>query len=162
MGNFMNNKKDQNEYDYQYCQKIVVLSHNLNRVLLAQRKDEEDFDGVYSLIGGKLESADINLLEGLKREKKEEIGDDAVLRIFPYLSYNEYYVKANRKRMVLPHYAAIYSSGEIHLGEEYSNYKWVDLEQLARFEPKIKTIPEAVKWAKHILSCASEADLVSI
>lgn len=53
---------------FQYCQKLVVLSQDLDKVLLARRKGEADYDGVFSFIGGKMEMTDESLLAGMKRE----------------------------------------------------------------------------------------------
>jgi ADP-ribose pyrophosphatase YjhB (NUDIX family) len=50
--------------------------------LLAKRKGEADFDGVFSFIGGKMETTDETLLAGMQREKNEEVGDEVRLRIF--------------------------------------------------------------------------------
>ena len=40
------------DYNFQYCQKIVVLSKDKNKVLLCKRKGEADYDGTFSFIGG--------------------------------------------------------------------------------------------------------------
>lgn len=130
---------------FQYCQKIVVFNRAGDSVLLAKRKGEADFDGVYSFIGGKMETTDGGFVEGLRREKDEEIGASAKLDIFPYASYNEFYVKKNGQAMVLPHYYAIYQGGDIVLSDEYSEYAWVKLSELAVFEPKIHTVSSMVE-----------------
>ena len=62
------------QYNFQYCQKIVVLSKDRTKVLLCKRKGEADYDGIFSFIGGKMETTDISIIEGLKREKDEETG----------------------------------------------------------------------------------------
>lgn len=46
--------------------------------------------------------------------------------------------------MILPHYFAKHLKGEVKLNDEYSEYKWVKIEDLKEFEPKIKNIPESV------------------
>jgi len=45
-------------YNFQYCQKIVVYSADGKNVLLCKRKGESDFDEVFSFIGGKMEVED--------------------------------------------------------------------------------------------------------
>lgn len=42
-------------------------------VLLAKRRGEADYDGVFSFIGGKLESTDGGLVQGLRREKMRRL-----------------------------------------------------------------------------------------
>lgn len=59
---------------FQYCQKLVILSADTQRVLLARRSGEADYDVTYSFIGGKMETTDASILDGMKREKDEEIG----------------------------------------------------------------------------------------
>lgn len=147
---------------FQYCQKIVVFNEDDNSVLLAKRKGEADFDGTYSFIGGKLETTDGGLIRGLQREKNEEIGKDVELDVFPYASYNEYYMKKNGQAMVLPHIYAIYRGGDIHINEEYSDYAWVKISDLETFGPKIDTVLPMVKNMIKIKQIADSTDYVRI
>jgi len=146
---------------FQYCQKLVILDDK-DRVLLARRKDEADYNGTYSFIGGKAEVSDGGILEAMKREKIEEIGRRALILVAPYLSFNIHYTKKDGSAMILPHVYARYVSGEIDLNEEYSDYKWVPIAELASFEPKIETIPEAVAWAKKLQQIIADGDLHEI
>lgn len=130
------------KYNFQYCQKIVVISQDREKVLLCKRKGEDDFDEVFSFIGGKMETKDESIVEGLKREKNEEVGEDFKVRIYPKFNINVLFTKNNGKKMILPHYLAIHDSGEINLNKEYSEYRWVEIEKLDEFEPKISNIPE--------------------
>lgn len=129
---------------FQYCQKIVVYSKDGQSVLLCKRKGEADYDGVFSFIGGKMETTDGAIIEGLKREKNEEVGEDFKIKIFPAFSTNEFFVKKDGNAMVLPHYYAIHESGDITLNEEYSEYQRVPLADITSFEPKIYTIPRSL------------------
>lgn len=72
-------------------------------MLLAKRRGEEDYDGVFSFIGGKLESVDGGFIQGLQREKDEEVGPDCEISVVVGISLNEYFVKSNGQAMVLPH-----------------------------------------------------------
>ena len=134
-----------NKYLFQNCQKIVVFSKDRSKVLLCRRKGEADYDGVFSFIGGKMETTDGSILAGLKREKNEEVGPSFKIRIYPIYSVNHYFVKKDGSHMILPHYYAIYESGNMRLNEEYSEYKWIPVIELDTFEPKIPTIPAVVK-----------------
>ncbi|MEI7425233.1 MAG: NUDIX hydrolase [Candidatus Staskawiczbacteria bacterium] len=133
-----------NEFNFLYCQKIVVFSKDLESVLLCKRKGENDYDGVYSFIGGKMEIKDGSFVNGLEREKNEEVGKNCKIRIYTDFTTNILFTKKSGDSMVLPHYFAEYIDGEIILNEEYSDYKWVKLEDLKAFEPKIPTIPSMV------------------
>jgi NADH pyrophosphatase NudC (nudix superfamily) len=133
------------ELSFQYCQKIVVLSKDRNKVLLCKRKGEEDYNGLYSFIGGKMETSDESIIEGLRREKNEEVGEEFKVRIYPTFSTNLLFRKKDGNSMILPHYLAVYERGDIKLNEEYSDYKWVRIDELNKFEPKIESIPKILE-----------------
>jgi 8-oxo-dGTP pyrophosphatase MutT (NUDIX family) len=147
---------------FQYCQKLVILSSDRKSVLLAKRKGEADYDGTFSFIGGKMETTDASLVAGMKREKDEEIGSSNVVKVLPNETYNLLFRKKDGNSMVLPHVAGYFESGTITLNEEYSEYQWVPLVELAEFEPKISNIPEMALWAEQKLSQAADTDFVEI
>lgn len=127
---------------FQYCQKIVLFRHNDTEVLLARRQGEADYDGTYTFIGGKMETTDASILEGLRREKNEEVGDTFQIRINPMVSYNVHFVKNSGQHMILPHYYAEYIKGDIQLSDEYDDCQWVPLSELSQFSPKVENIPQ--------------------
>lgn len=137
---------------FQYCQKLVILSNDKTKVLLAKRKGEADYDGTYSFIGGKMETTDESIVAGMKREKDEEIGPNAKVKILPNETYNLLFRKKDGNSVILPHVAGLFVSGEISINEEYSDYKWLSISELDKFEPKIENIPELTQWAVHKLS----------
>ena len=130
---------------FQYCQKIVVFSEDLNQVLLCKRKGEADYDGIFSFIGGKMETTDESIQAGLQREKNEEVGENFKIQLYPTFSTNLLFQKKDGNSMILPHFFSIYESGEITLNEEYSEYAWVNITDLETFEPKIPSIPHTVQ-----------------
>jgi ADP-ribose pyrophosphatase YjhB (NUDIX family) len=152
----------QSNWLFQYCQKIIVLSKDKKSVLLAKRKGEADYDGTFSFIGGKMDTSDKSIVDGIKREKKEEVGKEVTIKIFPNQSYNVLFKKKDGNSMILPHIAAIFQSGKIELSDEYSEYKWVPIDSLADFEPKIENIPELVDWAIKILLNTDDDQLITI
>lgn len=90
----MENKE---KYNFQYCQKIVIFSPDLKKVLLCKRKGENDYDGIYSFIGGKMESSDEDIVSAMEREKNEEIGEDFKVKLYHEFSNNLTF----KKKMVL-------------------------------------------------------------
>jgi 8-oxo-dGTP pyrophosphatase MutT (NUDIX family) len=132
---------------FQYCQKLVILSADKSKVLLAKRKGEADYDGTYSFIGGKLETSDESIIAGMKREKEEEIGENVKIKILPNETYNLLFRKKDGNSMVLAHIAGMYISGDIALNEEYSDYQWVPIANLNEFGPKIENIAQLTEWA---------------
>lgn len=149
-------------YHFQYCQKIIVFSKDMKKVLLCKRKGEADYDGVFSFIGGKLETTDSSIFEGLRREKEEEIGKNCKIRVYPGFSLNLLFRKKDGNAMILPHYLAVYANGEIILNEEYSEHKWVPLAKLKSFEPKIPNIPQTVKEILRLKKVAKANEFILI
>ena len=150
------------KYNFQYCQKIVIYSKDETSVLLCKRKGEDDFDGTFSFVGGKLETTDKDIVDGLKREKDEELGENFKIKIFPVFSTNVSFVKKDGNSMILPHYYAIYESGDIQLNDEYSEFKWVPLKDIAAFEPKIFTIPEILDKFAILKSIIQDTEFIEI
>ena len=132
------------QYNFQYCQKLVIYSKDESSVLLCKRKDEADFDGAFSFIGGKMENTDSGIIDGLQREKDEEVGKDFNIKVFPFFTTNIFFVKKDGSAMILPHFYAIHTAGDIVLNEEYSEYAWVSLGDVDNFEPKINTISDVL------------------
>lgn len=127
---------------FQYCQKLVVLSNDLSKVLVAKRQGEQDYNGVYAYIGGKMEHTDSTFIEGIKRERDEEVGSNFKIKLFPTYIITKEYLKKDGSYMILPHYLCIHQEGEIELNEEYSEYKWINLDELESHENLIENIPE--------------------
>jgi 8-oxo-dGTP pyrophosphatase MutT (NUDIX family) len=148
---------------FQYIQKLVIFSADQKNVLLAKRKGEADYDGTFSFIGGKMETTDDSLVAGMKREKDEEIGAGTKVRVLPNESYNVRFPKKDGSISICPHIAAVFISGDIALNtDEYSEYRWVALDELKAFEPKIQNIPHISAWAHAKLAAARSEDFVEI
>lgn len=147
---------------FQYCQKLIILSADKQSVLLAKRKGEADYDGIFSFIGGKMETTDADMVAGMKREKNEEIGTNAKVKILPYETYNVFFRKKDGNSMILPHIAGVFVSGNIAINEEYSGYKWVPIAELDSFEPKIANITEFTNWALQKIISTEDAKFVEI
>ena len=54
------------KYAFANCQKIVLFRNDNKEVLLARRRGENDYDGIYSFVGGKMETTDSGIVEGLR------------------------------------------------------------------------------------------------
>ncbi|MDD2637184.1 MAG: NUDIX hydrolase [Bacteroidales bacterium] len=152
----------QSNFLFQYCQKLIVISNDKRFVLLAKRKGETDFDSTFSFIGGKMETTDIDMVAGMKREKDEEIGAGNKIKILPNETYNLYYRKKDGSCMILPHIPGIFISGEIVINHEYSEYSWVPIAEIDRFEPKIANIPKFTRWALQKINSADDNRFVEI
>lgn len=160
----MHNKIMRSPYLFQYCQKLVILSEDKTKVLLAKRKGEADYDGVYSFVGGKMETTDPSFVEGMRREKNEEIGLRVKVKVMPDEScYNWMFTKKDGNVIILTHIPCVFQSGEIELNkEEYSEYAWVPIADLAGFEPKIGNVTDVTNRALARLNLIDESNLVEI
>jgi 8-oxo-dGTP pyrophosphatase MutT (NUDIX family) len=145
---------------FQYCPKLVLFSADRQSVLLARRVGEADYDGTFSLVGGKAETTDESLLAAIKREKDEEIGPNAKVRVCWRMSaYQVLFRKKDGNAMVLPHHAAVFADGEIVINpEEYTEYRWVPITELATFKPMVENIPDVVQAAQRLLAILSDDD----
>jgi len=142
---------------FQYCQKIVVFRNDDTEVLLCKRKWEADYDGVFSFIGGKMEVTDESILAWVQREKNEEVGKDVKLSILKEFHSVTFFRKKDGNSMILPHYYANYLWWEILINDEYSEYRWVRIEDLEGFEPKVETVPDMVKKLLHLKKSLGES-----
>lgn len=151
------------KYCFQNCQKLVIFSMDESAVLLAKRKGENDFDGVYSFVGGKMETTDESIIAGMQREKNEEVGSDFKIKLYPVFNTVVYFLKKDGSSMILPHYYCQHVSGEIELNnEEYSDCQWVPLDKLENFESKIGTMPGVVEKLLRLKQLMKEEEFVII
>ena len=150
------------KYLFQYCQKIVVFSADNTKVLLAKRKGESDFDSTYSFIGGKMETTDKDCVDGMRREKNEEVGENFIVRLNPIYNSIVSFIKKDGHYMILPHYYAQYIKGEVKLNEEYSDYQWVNVSNIDTFSPIIFSIPSMVKRMLKLLPLMNDTDFIQI
>jgi len=149
-----------NKYSFQNCQKIVVFSKDKSKILLAKRKGEADYNEVFSFIGGKMETSDESIVSALKREKDEEVGENFKINIYPVFCINVRFKKKDGSDMILPHYFAVHNSGDIDLNEEYSEYKWIEINKLEKFEPKIPNIYEIVAQMQRLMQIVDDKELI--
>lgn len=64
--------------------------------------------------------------------------------------------------MVLPHYYARFLGGKININAEYSEYRWVSIEDLDKFEPKIDTVAPIVKSIQKIGQVAAPENYLEL
>ena len=144
--------------DFQYCPKLAVFDRDRARILLCRRKGEQDYDGTYSLIGGKMEHSDPSILAAVKREKDEEVGHAFKVRIYDKISVDVNFGKKDGSRMILPHYYCEYLEGNVVLSDEYSDYRWVPLDELFALEPMIDNIRWIAPLLKKVSTIAQQED----
>jgi NADH pyrophosphatase NudC (nudix superfamily) len=151
------------KYNFQFVQKLVLFSDDWSTVLLARRYGEADYDGVFSFVGGKMEASDESIIASLSREKTEEVGPNLQVAVYPLASNNLLFRKSDGNNMIIMHYLARCTSGDAALNkDEYSEYRWVPIDDLGTLEPIIPNIPSMVKWALQLKAIVAPADYVQI
>lgn len=145
-----------NSLHFQYCPKLAVFDKSGERILLCQRQGEADYDRVFSLIGGKMEHKDASIVDALKREKDEEVGQAFAVKVLPHYSVDVLFTKKDGNRMILPHFYAEHLIGEISLSDEYSAFQWVELRDLGTFAPMIENLRWIVPLLHRVGSAASQ------
>ena len=109
-----------------------------------------------------MEVTDESIIQGVQREKNEEIGESVKLELLTDYTSATFFRKKDGNSMILPHYYANYIGGEIKLNDEYSDYKRIKVSELDAFEPKINTIPEMVAKLLLLKKSLREARYVRI
>jgi 8-oxo-dGTP pyrophosphatase MutT (NUDIX family) len=147
---------------YQCVQKLLVVDEQSSRVLLCQRRGEADLDGIFTLIGGKLEHGDEDLVAGLRREKDEEVGAAVRLSVLTtYATFAEF-TKADGSKQILPHYYAVYRGGDIEISEEYASFQWVAVDELNGFGPIVPNIPMIADRLIRLRRVATDDDFIEM
>lgn len=150
-------------YDLQYCPKLVILSQDKKNVLLWKRRGKLDYDGIFALVGSKMNTDDASILDWIARIKREEVWSECQIRIYPTFSHNVFFQTGDGKTMILPHYLAIYDGGEIQINQElYSEYRWMPLDEIDTFEPKIPTIPIAIRELVKLEKISTDDEFVTL
>lgn len=107
-----------------------------------------------------METTDESIIAGLQREKNEEIGTTCKIGLYPSFSTNLLFRKKDGNSMILPHYLAVHQGGDIVLSDEYSEYRWVPIDELPQFEPKIETIPQSVEQLLSLLPIVERSEQI--
>lgn len=104
--------------------KIVVgaLILKSKKLLVLKRKDEDFMGGIYEIPSGNLKQGE-DLLEGLKREIKEETNFD-LLEVVEYIDRFDYLSKSGKKARQFNFYVRI-KPGKVVLSE-HTDYAWID------------------------------------
>lgn len=124
---------------------VAALIENDNKVLLARRSTGDiNVFGKWEFPGGKVEQ-DENEFKAIEREIKEEFELTIKAREFITNNVCEYPAKVVDLRL----YKCDYVSGEFNL-HDHSEYKWVDKEELLKYDLAPADIPlaEYVKKVK--------------
>ncbi len=143
----------------QLCPKLLIVDELKQTALLCRRTGEADFDAHFSLVGGKLENGDLDLIAGIAREVREEIGVRVRIEILLTFSVDVLFEKQSGEKMVLPHYYARFHGGELELNEqEYGEACWVSLASLGTVDQIVPNVPDIAARLCRLLAIATADD----
>jgi len=143
-------------YFHFFTGKLVIIKDGTH-VLLAKRKGELEYDGVWNFPGGRKERTDANILENLQREKNEELGTSCKIRIYAELAYVTHFIRKDGIPVIVSCFPAIYEGGEIELCEEYSEYKWCPVEDVG-VTPRIPGTEHDLQQTRKLLQIQKDDD----
>ncbi len=151
--------KAKKEKLFYFVANVVIYRDSDKRCLILKRSERETaHPGKYCVPGGKLEWKDLDMkhptrMNGdiydfedaveklLIREVKEESGVD-IEENFHYIN-SVAFIRPDETPVVLIKLAARYKGGEVGLEDSFSDYAWVDAEEVKGYDC-IKGIPEEV------------------
>jgi len=130
----------------------VILRNSLNEILILKAPNTGNFADYYDLPGGRINDNefDVNLLEIIKREIAEELGNvDVVVFDKPVALGRTLSLKldANGKRIRVLYiiFEAEYKGGDIIISEEHTGYKWVNLEKIKLEDYFVSAVLDGLK-----------------
>lgn len=115
---------------------IDVYPYRINKenpeFLLFKRSSEKVYSDQWRMVGGKVKEGE-TCWEGALRELKEETSLEPV-KFWTIPSVNQFYEAKTDAIYTIPAFAAeLNDEAKIQLNEEHSEYKWVIIDDIARF-----------------------------
>lgn len=110
----------------------IIKNETGDRVLVLKRHDDEvAFPGKWAFPGGKVERGQ-SIMEALEREVEEEAG----LKIKPGKNFIRDYTFIRPDDVNVVGFAFEVQSlgGEVKISEDFTDYKWVNLEELKKLD----------------------------
>lgn len=141
----MSNPEHKHEL-FELSQKVVLYDPMQKKFLVAKDADTttEGYStfGPWDLPGGRVNEGEEDLVESVKRELQEEVGD-IEFELSPIVGGCTLRVSSDKAnpRKVHHYYLGIYKQGEIVLSEEHSEFRWVtaeEVEQEDEYKPWLK------------------------
>jgi ADP-ribose pyrophosphatase YjhB (NUDIX family) len=132
---------------FQVAAKAIVKKDN--KILLLKTKDN-----YYDFPGGRMNESevDLSLHEVLKRELKEELGQDFTFDIkeIAFVSKRRYEMDNKDNRIIAIFFQVDYVSGDILLSDEHSNCEWINPKDIIRSPDKFISEDEYEQYCSYI------------
>ncbi len=119
-----------------YVAANAIISRNDGKILVLKRELNYDHDpDRWETVGGRLIQDIADVKTELKREIKEELGENFKCQVVaPFSTYNFYRGGDKSKELVGIDYVCFYKEGEVNLSDEHTEYKWVDPEDFLEMD----------------------------
>jgi len=136
------------EFENQRVGVIVHIEDEKGNILLQQRgKKSRDENGLYEDVGGSVEKTDVDFKEAIKREMKEEMGEDAKVTLKDFTDI--YHLCKGNTNWIFVIFKGIYEGGEIKImePEKCEGYKFFKYDEAITSDmvtPACKYLIEAV------------------
>ncbi len=141
----------------------AIISRADGKILILKRKPNYDHDpDRWDTVSGRLKQDIENVKSELRREIREELGEEFKCQIIaPFSTYNFYRGGDKNKEIVGIDYVCLYESGSVKLSSEHTDYKWIDPKEFLEMD-----ITDSLKRAVSIYMKSKEwyqsnADLFS-
>ena len=138
------------EKDFYQVSLKLILKNSQDQILVLKAVGSKA--GHYDLPGGRIDDNEfnINLLEIIKREVAEEIGDVKVSIIDKPVALgraqsNKFNDKEVPIRVLYVFFEADYHSGDIVISDEHTDYKWINLKNIKLEDYFVSGILEGIK-----------------
>jgi molecular chaperone GrpE len=122
---------EEKKYQTRISQKIFLYNKEKNAFLLVKMRNDQAYFakkyGVWELPGGTMENGEVLLMDSLKREIQEELGEmniEIIEKLDTFLGE----FKSGPVMFLI--YLAKYMDGEIELSDEHMEYKWETAENI--------------------------------
>jgi len=133
---------------------VAAFMEKNGKLLILKRSSHHDYDpGKWETVSGRLEQHSKDVKNELKREIKEELGDDFNCKIIaPFGTYHFYRDKGKAKEHVGIDYIARYISGKIKLSKEHTEYRWINPQDFVNYksssslQDKVRLFIKVNKW----------------
>jgi len=124
-------QNEEKKYQTRISQKIFLYNKEKNAFLLVKMRNDQAYFakkyGAWELPGGTMENGEVLLIDSLKREIREELGE---INIEIIETLDTFLGEFKSGPVMFLIYLAKYIDGEIELSDEHMEYKWETAENI--------------------------------
>ncbi len=141
------------ERDFYQISLKLILKNKQGETLVLKAVENGSYEGFYDLPGGRInvDEFEIDFLEILKRELREEIGkvtfsaDTKPVALGRHLIPAQFSDEKKDKHVLYVFFEGQYIEGEVKISEEHAAFQWLDLDKIELEEYFSSGILEGIK-----------------